>query len=362
MRSVVIVLALFAVASCASLPGQSMSPEEWYQQGVSFLKSRQYDEAIGAFSEAIELNPQYAEAYRNRGLAWAKKGEFNQAISDYTKAVEMNPRDGQAYYNRGVAWTEKGDLEQAIADYNKAVEINPRDGQAHYNRGIAWSEKGEFKRGLTDAKKALSLEPENKIFVGLVTALQAKIASQGEDRFQQGLSFLEFGQYDEAIRAFSEAIELSPQYSEAYRNRGLAWAKKGEFDQAISDFTKAVEINPGDGQAYYNRGTVWAEKGALKWGLTDAEKALSLEPNNKTFQKLVTAVQGMIVAKKRNRFRQGASFLESGKYNEAIKAFSDAIELSPQYAEAYRNRGLAWAGKGELDRAISDYSTALKMN
>jgi tetratricopeptide (TPR) repeat protein len=130
MRSVAIVLVLFAVASCASLPSQSMSPEEWYQRGVSFLRSGQYDEALGAFSQAIELNPQHSEAYRNRGLAWAKKGELDRAISDYTRAVEINPEDSQAYRNRA----------------------------------IAWSEKGELKRGLTDAEAALTLEPNRKSF------------------------------------------------------------------------------------------------------------------------------------------------------------------------------------------------------
>ena len=226
MRSVVTILVLVAIAACVTLPGQSLSPEDWFLQGVSSLNSGRYDEAIGAFSEAVELNPNYAEAYRNRGLAWAKKGEHDRAIADFTRALELNPKDAQAYHNRGTVWAEKGALV----------------------------------RGLTDAKKALGLEPTNRTFSGLVIALQGKIEAKGEDRFQQGVSFLKARRYDEAIGAFSEAVELNPKYAEAYRNRGLAWAKKGEHDRAIADFTRAVELNPKDAEAYRNRGLAWAKK------------------------------------------------------------------------------------------------------
>ena len=63
MYRVATVLALLAISACALLPNQSITPEDWFQQGVTFLELRQYDEAIGAFAAAIELNPQYSEAY-----------------------------------------------------------------------------------------------------------------------------------------------------------------------------------------------------------------------------------------------------------------------------------------------------------
>ena len=235
MFRVVTLLALLTISACAVLPNQSTRPEDWFQQGVSLLQSGQYDRAIEAFSQALELDPQYSEAYLNRGLAWAGKGEFTQAIANYTKALELNPRESNAYLHRGVAWARKGDLDRAIADYTKALELTPKDGRAYYHRGAAWAEKGDLDRGLSDAAKALELEPNNKAYVGLVTALQARMATGAEGRVQQGVSLLQAGQYDKAIEAFSKALELDPHYGEAYMNRGLAWAGKGELDQAIAD-------------------------------------------------------------------------------------------------------------------------------
>ena len=87
-----LVFALFLLVGCASLPGQPVTPENWFGQGVSYLKAEQYDEAIKAFSKAIETNPRYSEAYYNRGLAWEKKGDLDRAISDFTKVLEINSR------------------------------------------------------------------------------------------------------------------------------------------------------------------------------------------------------------------------------------------------------------------------------
>ena len=46
--------------------------------------------AIGDFTEAIRLNPNYAEVYNNRGSAYANENEYDNAIRDYTEAIRLN--------------------------------------------------------------------------------------------------------------------------------------------------------------------------------------------------------------------------------------------------------------------------------
>jgi len=79
---------------------QSVS-EEWHARGRKFLSSRQYKEAIEAFTKAIEINPGNGEAYKFRGDLMLMKGDLDQAVSDYTDALEINPRNAQVYNNRG---------------------------------------------------------------------------------------------------------------------------------------------------------------------------------------------------------------------------------------------------------------------
>ena len=69
-----------------------------------------------AFTKAIEINPNYAEAYHERGLAYDAIGEYDRAISDYNKAIEINPKYEKAYNHRRLAKSAKGRNDRAISE------------------------------------------------------------------------------------------------------------------------------------------------------------------------------------------------------------------------------------------------------
>ncbi|HBE16890.1 MAG TPA: hypothetical protein DDW51_04565, partial [Cyanobacteria bacterium UBA11367] len=58
--------------------------------------------------------------YYNRGVARSALGDKEGAIADYNQAIDINPNDAEAYNNRGVARSALGDKEGEIADYNQA--------------------------------------------------------------------------------------------------------------------------------------------------------------------------------------------------------------------------------------------------
>ena len=66
----------------------------------------------------------------------------------------------------------------------------------------------------------------------------------------RGVTYYQKGQFDQAIKDFTKAIEIQPRYAEAYCYRGIAYHEKGQFDRAISDCNKAIEINPKLALAY----------------------------------------------------------------------------------------------------------------
>ena len=60
-----------------------------------------YQEAKSNLKKAIELQPDYAEAYNNLGNAYKEMEEYNEAILVYEKAIELNPQYYEAYNNLG---------------------------------------------------------------------------------------------------------------------------------------------------------------------------------------------------------------------------------------------------------------------
>ena len=61
-------------------------------------------------------------------------------------------------------------------------------------------------------------------------------------------------------------------------------------------------------------------------------------------------------------YNRGIAWRAKGDLDRAITDYSEAIRVDPEYAHAYFNRGIAWAKKGELDRAIADYSEAIQLD
>lgn len=70
-----------------------------------------------------ERNQKCAETYYNRGLVHAENGALKLAIEDYTKAIELNPDYADAYYRRSKVWLHLGEVEKAKADMKTASSI-----------------------------------------------------------------------------------------------------------------------------------------------------------------------------------------------------------------------------------------------
>ena len=87
---------------------------------------RQIDRAIEAYSRAIELNPNYTDAYNNRGVSYSDKEEYGLAIKDFNTAIERCPNNTVFYSNRGATYSDMENYDRAIEDYNKAIELEPR--------------------------------------------------------------------------------------------------------------------------------------------------------------------------------------------------------------------------------------------
>ena len=129
-------------------------------RGELFGNLKRHQEAIADYTQAITINPQYADAYYNRGVAKSALGDKAGAIADYNQAITINPQDAKTYYNRGNAKFVLGDKAGAIADYNQAITINPQYADAYNNRGNAKSELGDKAGAIADYSKAITINPQ----------------------------------------------------------------------------------------------------------------------------------------------------------------------------------------------------------
>jgi len=229
-----------------------ITAEEYLRRGIAFYSKGEFNHAISNLNNAIKIDPSYIEAYLYRGLAYAGKNNPEQAIVDYTKAIEINPKHEESYFVRGVAYAAKRDTDKAIADYSKAIEINPKYVQVYLNRALLYIMSGNSEKAIPDANKIIEI---NSSFAG--------------GYYLRGLAYANKNNLEQAIADYTKAIEVNPQYAEAYANRGLARA------YSIIEKTK---IDPNSPAAYVNIGIAYLDKTTFKLAVSDCDKALEISP------------------------------------------------------------------------------------
>ena len=190
----IVMLMIIGIVAFLPGPGMGADEEDWVEKGLKLISKQQYDEAVKAFSTAIEIIPQDYQAYNYRGVARALKGDFDRAMADYNKALKIRPRYAEAYNNRGFARTQMGDLQQALNDYSRALEINPFFVDAYNNK--AWI-----------------------------------LATAADKRYRNGA---------QAIMLAQKAVELKPSAA-SLDTLAAAYAAAGNFESAIDTQKKAVQ-------------------------------------------------------------------------------------------------------------------------
>jgi len=100
----------------------------WNELGNIYFNSGAYDDAILAYSKAIELDRYFAWPYSNLALTYVQKGRFAEAILLYQRSIELfkDDRDKAISWNRlGNVYRRLNDYESAIAAYQRADELDP---------------------------------------------------------------------------------------------------------------------------------------------------------------------------------------------------------------------------------------------
>jgi tetratricopeptide (TPR) repeat protein len=184
-------------------PLPAFAEEDKFEKGLALIKSRQYDEAIEAFSAAIEIIPGDFEAYNYRGIARAYQKDYSGAIEDYTKALEIKSGFAEALNNRGFAWAKIGNLPKALEDFSRAIELEPLFLDAYNSK--AWILATSSDERYRNPKQAIALALKGVAISDSVDSLDTLAAAYAAN-----------GQFDEAVATQKRTIELMIQHDRTY--------------------------------------------------------------------------------------------------------------------------------------------------
>lgn len=207
------------------------SAETYNRRGERFRAWGLYKQAEADFTQAIQLEPDYAQAYQNRGSLYAwDLGRQEPALADFTRLVQLQPESMRAYFERGSTYVRLRQHAEAVSDFDRVIadaQESDLTATAYQNRSSAHMRLRAYQQALADCERMLEL------------GFRVTIAHNG-----RGCIYHRLKDYQQALIEFTRAIELNPAQALFYSNRGEIYQCLCQFDQAITDFEWALVLNP----------------------------------------------------------------------------------------------------------------------
>jgi len=333
----ILVFMIFVITSADN--ARADAAKDAFLKGYAYIDNNKPETAITHFNDAIEINPNYAAAFRERGFAYYLLNEHLDAIVNYKKAIAFNSQDFLAWNNLGLAYHALRLVNMSKKAVKRAAEIEPDYAQAHLNLvHIYWLEgetdvftekiKQEARYHLKEYLRIMPDAEESKDVQEKIKWLDASIGTgniiivpeeqedgefstenldkikdwlhdkpqedlEGKEHITLGVLLLRNNFLEESAGEFKEAIRLAPYNADIYMLLGGIYLKTGKFGESIDYYSKALELDPaseqsslGLGRAYLQSNNIKAARQQIEALQTqDSALANTLEKEIKTMKK-----------------------------------------------------------------------------
>ncbi len=260
--------------------------------------------------------------------------DIEETIDYYNKLLEINTEDsGKIYYELGHLYLKKKDKINAISAFKLA--LNTDEENPFYNNSLAYAfvQAELYDDAIEYYQKAIKLNPD-KEWTSIVCQALGSIYFQIKENTEA------------AIASFQAGSVLDPNNSDIFLSLGDVYMSDGDIDNAIRAYCDSINIVNDDYRAYAKLGIALWEKDFLEEAIVAYSKAIDLNPDYDVAQNNL-----------------GVIYLDGvGDTETALKYFESAIENNPNYTLAYFNAGRACHILGKSNEAAKHYQMAMDLN
>ena len=247
---------------------------EFYKNlGNAYADEHKWDLSLKNFQTALQLSPNYVEAWYDKGCAMQSAGFIHDAINCYRSVLKIDPHHCDSLNNLGVIMQAVGQIDEAMVCYQRAVRADPTHYVANTNLGNLFRQRGNAKRALACYEKAIAVNP--------------KIADAHN---KKGFALRDLSRYGESVASLALAHELAPESDVYLIDYANALLSQGRPRQALSFYQKVVERNPQKKQAILNMGLCHEELGNPVSAIACYRNALSIDGNYEKAHSLLVSL------------------------------------------------------------------------
>ena len=231
--------------------------------GVLRFQEGNPEEAVAAFERALVVDAGNARYLANLGAALLVLGRIEDAVDALETAAGTAPETPQLLKNLGTAYRQTNRAADAVAVCEKAIAAFPDDADAFGSLAAALLALGRTDEALAAAEKAVGINPQGADLLNTLGSVQ-----------------IACGRLDDAIDTLERAVRLAPELNEAARNLALALQESRRYEEAAQRYLAVIDRWPDDARAHAGLGRTRRLQGRLAEAIAACRQAVALNPSS----------------------------------------------------------------------------------
>ena len=203
-----------------------LKAKEWMDKGVTFMTAQNYESALSAFNNAIEIDPTSSWTHMYKGVVLNAVGDTHQALKELNKASDLDPKNPWIYVHMGGVYNTLGNFQQGLLDEEKAISMDATISWTYIYRGWAYSGLGNYNQALADLNKAAQMDPKNPHVYNTRAWVHNALGNKRQ-----------------TLEDFDISLNLDPNNSWIHWSKAAYYALSGEKEKSLSALGKAIRIN-----------------------------------------------------------------------------------------------------------------------
>lgn len=390
-----LILSLIAVLFTGCTRDPNVRKQKYLQSGRDYLQEGKLNEAEIQFSNALRVDPSFAEAHYQLALVELTNRKWQRASQELARVIELQPENSAARVEMAKLLIAAGNLPQAQEQVDWLIQRSPNDAASHAAAADLLAAKGSFPTALEEAEKAVALDPASADLFSKLALLELRNdqPESAEASFQKAIALnpravayrLMLANFYQARSRFAEAegqlresIALNSQSPEpvaalarlylaeqrrneaegllirakygfgensaGYRLLGDFYLGLGELDKATREYRALYEAHPKDLQVKKNFADLLIHTRQFEEAGIVNDEILKADPGDS---------DGLI-------FR-GELQVEAGDTSNAISTLQTVIKNDPSNALGHYHLGVAFQKAGNLETAESEWRAAVRL-
>jgi eukaryotic-like serine/threonine-protein kinase len=313
-------------AAAETFSAGSLEAAHAYAVGQDFQMAAKWDDALKAYAQAEELDPNLGRAYAGTAAIYYDLGKRKEAEKYYGLALSHIDRmtDREKYRTRSGYYLLMRNEPKAMEELSALVSQFPADTAGHANLAFAYFLSRDMNRALAEQKRALVISPHSIL-----------------QRNNYSMYALYDGDFDTALREAQSILQENPKFEQAFRTSALAELGLGNTEAAQADYEKLQAVSPyGASIAATGLADLDLYRGKLVDASSILEKAVSADYAVKNTE---SAAGNMAIL----------ALLQTtlGKSKESVSSASKAVEESKDVSVLYRSAQV-YIAAGQEEKAL----------